>query len=197
MKLILASASPRRAEILSDAGICFEVMPVRVDETPLPGEQAEAMCRRLAQAKAQAAAARLKTSSEPSVIIAADTTVEMDGAVLGKPESPADACEILGCLSGRTHRVLTALVLLRLPDGATRCDLEITAVRFAVLLAQEIDGYVATGEPMDKAGAYAIQGRAGCFIERIEGCYFNVVGLPLARLYRNLKELGWSPRAGA
>jgi septum formation protein len=99
-------------------------------------------------------------------------------------------------LSGKTHRVLTTLSLIRLPDGATRSDMESTAVRFSALSAQEINAYVATGEPLDKAGAYAIQGRAGCFVEGVEGCYFNVVGLPLARLYRSLKQLGWSPHGG-
>mgnify|MGYP001305431276 CR=1 FL=1 len=193
MKLILASASPRRAEILTRAGIFFEVLAVNVDESPLPGESAEAMCRRLADAKAGAAAAGLGVSSEQTILIAADTTVEIEREILGKPASPEAAREMLRKLSGRTHRVLTALSLIRLPDGVTRADLESTAVHFSALSAQEIDEYVATGEPVDKAGAYAIQGRAGPFIERIEGCYFNVVGLPLARLYRNLQELGWSP----
>jgi septum formation protein len=194
MKLILASASPRRAEILSDAGIAFDVLVVNVDETPRAGETAEAMCRRLAGAKACAAVARLGVTGESAIIVAADTAVEIDGEILGKPASPEAAREMLGRLSGKTHRVLTALALVRLPKGATRLDLESTSVRFSALSTQEIDEYVATGEPMDKAGAYAIQGRAGRFVERVEGCYFNVVGLPLARLYRNLKELGWSPR---
>jgi septum formation protein len=196
MKLILASASPRRAEILGDAGIPFELLPVDVDETAGPGEDAEAMCRRLAQAKARAAIARLGAVSEPTVIIAADTTVEIAGEILGKPASPEAARQMLRRLSGKTHRVLTALTLVRLPDGATRSDLESTEVSFAALSAQEIDDYVATGEPMDKAGAYAIQGRGGLFVERVDGCYFNVVGLPLARLYRMLQELGWKPGNG-
>jgi septum formation protein len=192
MKLILASASPRRAEILSDAGIAFDVFPVHVDETPLSGESAEEMCRRLAEAKARVAVARLGATSEPVIVVAADTTVEIDAEILGKPASPEEAREMLRRLSGRTHRVLTALSLVSLPDGAMRSDLESTAVYFSTLSAEDIATYVATGEPMDKAGAYAIQGRAGCFIERIEGCYFNVVGLPLARLHRNLKQLGWA-----
>jgi septum formation protein len=196
MKLILASASPRRAEILSDAGIPFELLPVDVDETPCPGENAEAMCRRLAQAKARAAVARLGAVGEPAIIIAADTTVEIAGEIFGKPASPEAARQMLRRLSGKTHRVLTALTLIRLPDGATRSDLESTEVSFGALSAQEIDDYVAAGEPMDKAGAYAIQGRGGLFVERVDGCYFNVVGLPLARLGRMLKELGWSPRSG-
>jgi nucleoside triphosphate pyrophosphatase len=198
MKLILASASPRRAEILRDAGIAFDVLAVNVDETPRAGESAEAMCRRLAEVKARAAVACLGATSEPAIVpaivVAADTTVEVAGEILGKPASPDEARRMLLRLGGRTHRVLTALSLIRLPDGAARADLEATAVRFSALSPQEIDEYVATGEPMDKAGAYAIQGRAGCFVERVEGCYFNVVGLPLARLYQNLKELGWLPR---
>jgi nucleoside triphosphate pyrophosphatase len=196
MKLILASASPRRAEILRDAGIAFDVLAVHVDEAPRAGEGAEAICRRLADAKARAAVVRLGAAGEPVIVVAADTTVEIDGEVLGKPGSADDARQMLLRLSGRTHRVLTALSLIRLPDGAARADLESTAVRFSALSAQEIAAYVATGEPIDKAGAYAIQGRAGLFVERVEGCYFNVVGLPLARLYRNLKELGWMPRGG-
>jgi septum formation protein len=127
---------------------------------------------------------------EPTIVIAADTTVEIGGDILGKPASPEEAKQMLRKLSGRTHRVLTALTLIRLPDRAERCDMESTGVQFAALSAQEIENYVATGEPMDKAGAYAIQGRAGKFVEKIDGDYFNVVGLPLARLVRNLKELG-------
>jgi septum formation protein len=196
MRLILASASPRRAEILRDAGIAFDVLPVNADETPRASESAEALCRRLAEAKARAAVARLGAASDPAIVVAADTTVEIDGEILGKPDSPEAARAMLRRLSGKTHRVLTALSLIRLPDGAARSDLESTAVRFAPLSAEEIDEYVATDEPMDKAGAYGIQGRAGVFIERVQGCYFNVVGLPLARLYRNLKQLGWSPRGG-
>lgn len=195
MKLILASASPRRAEILRDAGIAFDVLAVDVNEASRAAESAEVMCRRLAEAKARAAVARLGAAAEePAIVVAADTTVEIAGEILGKPVSPDEARRMLCRLSGQTHRVLTALSLIRLPDAAARSDLESTAVRFSELSAREIDEYVATGEPLDKAGAYAIQGRAGCFVERVEGCYFNVVGLPLARLYRNLKGLGWSPR---
>ena len=194
MKIILASASPRRAEILSDAGIPFDLLPVDVDETPRAGESAEAMCVRLAEAKARAAVARLGAVSEPAFVVAADTTVEIDGDILGKPASPEDARQMLVRLNGKTHRVLTALSLIRLPDGAARSEVERTEVRFAVLEEDEIDDYVATGEPVDKAGGYAIQGRGGRFVERVDGCYFNVVGLPLARLCRILKELGWPPR---
>ena len=191
MKLILASASPRRAEILTDAGISFDLLPVEVDETPHHGEGAEDMCQRLAKAKARVAAVRLGAVSEPTIVVAADTTVEIDGEILGKPVSPEAAREMLRRLSGKTHRVLTGLALVRLPDGAARTAVEGTEVRFATLEEAEIEEYVATGEPMDKAGGYAIQGRGGRFIERVDGCYFNVVGLPLATLVGILKELGW------
>ncbi len=193
MKLILASASPRRAELLTSAGVAFEAFPVCVNETPRPGEPAEALCRRLAREKARAAIARLGNVQEPAIVIAADTTVELGGEILGKPASRDDARDMLSRLSGKTHRVLTALTLIRLPDGGELTHIERTEVQLAPLSAEEIDQYVATGEPMDKAGGYAIQGRAGKFVPRIEGCYFNVVGLPLARLWRMLKELGWRP----
>jgi septum formation protein len=193
MKLILASASPRRAEILSNAGIAFEPLPVNVEEAPLPGENAENMCRRLAGAKMRAAMARLDGVKEPCIVLAADTAVEISGEILGKPQSAGNARDMLRKLSGKTHRVVTAVVLVRLPDLAACVELESTNVRFTALTPDEIENYVATHEPLDKAGAYAIQGLAGRHIDRIEGCYFNVVGLPLARLWRMLKGLGWQP----
>src|SRR3990172_3132566 len=147
MRLILASASPRRAEILRDAGIAFDVLAVDVDETPRPGESAEAMCRRLAEAKARAAVSRVGLLTGPVIIVAADTTVEIDGEILGKPASPDAPRQMLRTLSGRTHRVLTALALARLPDGATRSDLESTAVRFAPLSPREIHHYIPTTHP--------------------------------------------------
>lgn len=195
MRLILASASPRRAEVLRDAGIAFEAISTNADESPRPDEAPEELVRRLAEAKARAAAAKA-AGAGPAIVIAADTEVVVDdpgkGLVLGKPASVKDAREMLRCLSGRTHRVITGLVVIRLPDGALRSELEITHVSFAPLSEREIEEYVASGEPFDKAGAYAIQGRAGRFVTRVEGCYFNVVGLPLARLYRILRALGWS-----
>src|SRR5438105_4978695 len=130
MKLILASASPRRAEILANAGIPFESLAVNIDETPRANEGAEPMCRRLAQDKARAAAAKLGHVREPTIVIAADTTVEINGEILGKPASHQEAMEMLRKLSGQTHSVLTALTLLRLPDRAERSDLESTEVRF-------------------------------------------------------------------
>jgi len=202
MKLVLASASPRRAQILRDAGIDFQVLPTEADEAQLPGEQPESMTRRLALAKAQAAAKKLERIAEPTIVIGADTIVELEGQVFGKPATAKGACEMLRRLSGKTHRVVTGIAAIRLPaEGSlpgggvsARVETESTAVRFATLTAEEIEEYVRTGEPLDKAGAYAVQGIGGRFIERIEGCYFNVVGLPLARLYRILVALGWQPQ---
>ena len=189
MKLILASASPRRAEILRDAGVPFVVLSSAVDETPYPGESPQDHVQRLAHAKAELVAAR---AVGPAIVIAADTAVALDGRILGKPRSTDDARHMLEQLSGRTHTVLTGVALIRLPDAERRAFVESTLVHFAPLEENDIVQYLATDEPYDKAGAYAIQGRAGKFIPRIEGCYFNVVGLPLARLVQTLHELGWS-----
>jgi septum formation protein len=191
MKLILASSSPRRAEILRDAGIAFEIRATQIDEAALPGETPHAMVARLAEAKARSAAAQMDVGLRECIIVGADTTVELDGEILGKPRDSAHAREMLAKLSGRTHHVVTGIFLLRLSGNATRAAIENSAVTFAPLAENEIDAYVATGEPLGKAGAYAIQGLAGRYIPRIEGCYFNVVGLPLARLYAQLRELGW------
>jgi septum formation protein len=195
MKIILASGSPRRAEILRDAGIPFDTCPAEVDETALSGESVQKMVARLAEAKARAAAAPLDTAARECMIIGADTAVELNGEILGKPRDAAHAREMLGKLSGCTHRVLTGVFLLRFPGGATRAAVETSAVTFAPLSETDIEDYVASGEPMGKAGAYAIQGLAGRFIPRIEGCYFNVVGLPLARVYALLRKLGWQDGA--
>jgi septum formation protein len=190
MKLILASSSPRRAEVLRDAGIAFEVCVPQVEEARRPGESVETMVARLAEAKARAAA-ELVSKNNSAIIIGADTAVELDGEIFSKPRDAAHARKILAELGGRTHHVLTGICVLRLPDGATRSAVETTAVTFATLDANEIDIYVASGEPFDKAGGYAIQGRGGRYIPRIDGCYFNVVGLPLARLHALLRDLGW------
>jgi len=195
MKLILASSSPRRAEILRDAGIAFEIHATQIDEAELPGETARAMVARLAEAKARATEAQIGASTDGCIILGADTTVELDGEILGKPRDSMHAHEILAKLSGRTHHVLTGIFLLRLPGNAASAAVENSAVTFAPLSEKKINAYVATGEPLGKAGAYAIQGLAGRYIPRIEGCYFNVVGLPLARLYILLRELGWRDEA--
>lgn len=189
MKLILASASPRRAAVLRDAGLYFQVISSAVDETPLPGESPVDLVLRLAEAKAELVAAR---AIGPSIVIAADTVVALNGRILAKPRSSDDARNMLQQISGRTHAVHTGLALVRLPDVERRAAVETTLVTFSALTDADITQYLASGEPFDKAGAYAIQGRAGKFIPRIEGCYFNVVGLPLARLYHLLRELGWS-----
>jgi septum formation protein len=193
MKLILASASPRRAAILSDAGIPFEVLATETDESRRAGERIDAMVLRLAESKARAAASYEQRAGhhEPAIVVGADTIVEVDGEPLGKPGSAPVAAQMLRRLSGRDHRVLTGLAVIRLPDMAVRAEVETTTVRFAKLTDEEIEQYAAMREPLDKAGAYAIQGIAGRYVERIEGCYFNVVGLPLARLYRILGDMGW------
>lgn len=189
MKLILASASARRAEILRDAGLSFVVLSSAVDETPYQNESPHDLVERLASAKAELAAAR---AIGPAIIIGADTVISLDGLILSKPRSSDDARHMLEKLSGRTHSVLTGVALIRLPDSERHTFVESTLVHFAALSAEQITRYLATGEPHDKAGAYAIQGHAGRFIPRIEGCYFNVVGLPLSRLYHALIDLGWS-----
>jgi len=189
MKLILASASTRRAEILHTAGLPFTVLSSAVDETPVPSESAKEMVQRLAAAKAELAAAR---AVGPAIVIAADTVVTLEGTVMGKPRTTDDARQMLEKLSGRTHSVVTGVALIRLPDAERREFFETTQVHFGALDEDEIVRYLASGEPFDKAGAYAIQGRAGRYIPRIEGCYYNVVGLPLARLCSALAELGWS-----
>jgi septum formation protein len=180
--LVLASQSPRRAEILRQAGIPFVIRAKPVDETPLGKEAPEDYVRRLAEAKARAVAA------DPSeIVLGADTTVVVDGETLGKPADAADARRMLARLSGRRHEVITGICLQR---GEERIrDHAVTAVWFAPMSTAEVDDYVSSGEPMDKAGAYAVQGAASKFIPRIEGCYFNVVGLPIALVYRHYLKL--------
>jgi septum formation protein len=200
IKLILASASSRRAEILRDAGYVFEVIPPRVDESRRDQETPEAYVCRLAEEKARAAS---KGLDGPVTLIGADTVVVLAGEMLSKPQSADDARRMLRELSGQTHEVLTGLAVLRVPaderrKGPRRTEQvrvvsESTRVTFATLSKGEIDEYIASGEAFDKAGAYAIQGRAGRFVTRIEGGYFNVVGLPLARLYQLLQELDTRP----
>lgn len=191
MKLILASASPRRAEILRNAGFDFEILPTEVDESVRPRESAAEYVRRLAEEKARAAAQKLaaKFQRDSAVIIAADTSVVLGEIILGKPTSLEEARAMLRRLSGKTHDVLTGLAVLPLRNADIQPAVESTRVTFARMTAHEIEDYVASGEPFDKAGAYAIQGRCGRFITRIEGCYFNVMGLPLARLYSILREI--------
>lgn len=189
MKLILASASERRAEILRAAGIPFKVLSAAVDETPYPDEAPHDLVQRLAGAKAELVATR---AVGPAIVIGADTVVTLEGHIFGKPRSSDDARHMLEKLSGCAHAVITGVTLIRLPDAERITFVESTLVHFATLSAEEITRYLSIEEPHDKAGSYAIQGRAGRFIPRIEGCYFNVVGLPLARLQDALTSLGWS-----
>ncbi len=177
-KLILASGSPRRRELLANAGLEFEVRPAAVDETRRDGESAQDYVRRLSEEKARAAWRR------GEITLGADTTVVVDEHVLEKPLDEADARRMVALLAGRDHHVLTGFCLF---DGErAETGVEDTKVVFGAMSPDEIADYAASGEPLDKAGAYGIQGLASKFIERIEGCYFNVVGLPVARVYEAL-----------
>lgn len=184
MKLILASASPRRAELLRIAGIPFDAAPADVDETPRPGEEARRYALRVAREKAHAAGAA--AGGRP--VLAADTVVVAGGRILGKPASGDEADAMLRRLSGTTHEVHTGVVLLA--GGEEQAQVITTRVRFAAMTDEEIRWYIATGEPDGKAGGYAIQGRASRFIDHIEGSWANVVGLPVAAVYRMLRRAG-------
>jgi septum formation protein len=188
--LVLASASPRRQDLLRNAGISFVVQAADIDETPLAGEPARVCAERLAREKALAVwRARSKEALTRDVVLGADTIVVVDELILGKPVDAKDAMRMLRLLSGREHQVTTGVCLVGLSDSAElRTGSETTLVTMDELSEAEIREYVTTGEPMDKAGAYAIQGRASRWIPRIEGDYSNVVGLPVARVYRMLRE---------
>jgi septum formation protein len=186
-KLILASGSPRRRELIALLGEPFIVTPADADECIRPGETPAEYAVRVALDKARIAAARSGTG----VVVAADTIVVLDGCILGKPDDEQDAERMLTLLSGRTHEVLTGLAVLSPVDGKTRTALSVTKVRFRALSPREINLYAHSGEPLDKAGAYGIQGKAAVFVESIEGCYFNVVGLPLSLLAELLKDFGF------
>jgi septum formation protein len=183
--LFLASASPRRSELLSQAGFAFKVQPADIPEDPHPYEDPIVYVTRLARAKAQAVYDQLGDPS--AVVLGADTTVIVDDQILGKPVDAADAARMLRLLSGRAHVVATGIALVT--ADAAHATVDVTTVYFNGLTGEEIDDYIATGEPMDKAGAYGIQGRAACWIPRIEGCYFNVVGLPVARVAALIQSL--------
>jgi septum formation protein len=176
-KLVLASASPRRRELLAQAGFTFDVFTADIPEVRKPGEDPIRFVTRLAREKAEAVAERHALPPD-TIVLGADTIVLVDDEILGKPQDAADAARMLRLLSGRTHQVITGVCLVKGRERQRAA--EVTFVRFHTLSDKEIEAYVATGEPMDKAGAYAIQGRAGRWVPRIHGCYFNVVGLPLA-----------------
>jgi len=183
-RLILASASPRRSELLTQAGYTFEVHPAHVNEDPHPDEDPIAYVVRLARDKAQAVFADV--NDPEAIVLGADTTVTLDSDILAKPEDAADAARMLRQLSGRTHRVITGVAVAT--AKGTQVAAEVTGVQFLTLGHDEISAYIATGEPMDKAGAYGIQGLAAKWIPRVEGCYFNVVGLPLALVATMLEQ---------
>lgn len=188
-KLVLASASPRRREILRAAGIPFKVLPTAVPEVQRQGESPRDFVRRLAKEKALAAKRMLgKEANAP--VLGTDTVVVIGRETLGKPSSPEDATRMLRRLSGRKHRVLTGLCLLSSNENKITRDIRVasTVVEFCPLSDEEIERYVSTKEPLDKAGAYAIQGIASKYVAGIRGCYFNVVGLPVSLLYRMLKR---------
>ncbi len=183
-RLVLASQSPRRRELLEQLGLAFEIRPAHADEAVLPGEAARDYVLRVARDKARAVAG--------DVVLAADTAVVLRGAVLGKPSGPGDARRMLEALSGNSHEVLTAVCVRRVGADPVELDAVVaTAVRFALLSSEQVDWYVATGEPLDKAGAYAIQGAGGAFVEAVEGSVSNVVGLPLPQTADLLRRVGF------
>ena len=187
MRVILASASPRRRELMEMLRTPeLLIVPARGEELPHPGLGPAELVEALSRAKAEEVAGRCAGPGD--LVIGADTVVALDGAVLGKPRDEAEACRMLRALSGRAHRVYTGVTVIR--DGQSRSHAEETAVHFRALDDGEIRRDVATGEPMDKAGAYGAQGLASLFVERLEGDFFNVMGLPLCALGKLLRELG-------
>ncbi|MDH3997565.1 MAG: Maf family nucleotide pyrophosphatase [Desulfuromonadales bacterium] len=187
-QIVLASASPRRRELLAQVGIQFQVVPSNADETALPDETAEAHVIRLSCDKALEVANRPDQSGR--YFIGSDTVVVRDNDILGKPIDAADATQMLASLSGRSHRVVSGYAIYDRETKRTLSDAIATRVFFKPLTAQEIEGYIATGEPSDKAGAYAIQGIGAFMVPKIEGSYSNVVGLPLCEVIAALEELG-------
>ncbi len=192
-RLYLASASPRRLQLLRQVGLVPLVRPALLDERAAHGEPPATLVRRLAESKGRAVVQEIAGEGSrrgTGLILAADTAVVVAGEVLGKPTDPADAEQMLRRLRGRTHEVLTGVFLLRIDDGRSACEVESTRVTFGELGDETIRAYVAGGEPLDKAGAYGLQGRGALFVERIEGSWSNVVGLPVERLP------AWSARIG-
>lgn len=184
--IILASASPRRKELLARLGLVFTTISADIEENTTSLDRPQKVVEVIASQKARYVAERLNQG----LVIAADTVVVLEGSCLGKPSDEEDAFNKLMLLSGKCHEVITGVCLLEVGSGNIQLATEVTRVFFRDITAEEIRNYIATGEPMDKAGAYGIQGRGALFVERIEGCYYNVVGLPLTRLYLMLKKQG-------
>ena len=195
MRLILASASPRRRELLGRLGLPFEVWPSGIEEPLAPGIPATTIATSLARAKAADVAERLRAArGAPALVLGADTLVVLDGQPLGKPASRSDAGAMLRTLRGRSHEVVTAVVLRDAESGGREmAEAVVSRVLMRAYTDLEIDAYVATGEPDDKAGAYAVQGTGGSLVSRVEGCYTNVVGLPLRTTARLLRAFGLTP----
>ncbi|NLG85827.1 MAG: septum formation inhibitor Maf [Firmicutes bacterium] len=187
-KLVLASKSPRRRELLAGLGVPFSVIPSKVSETITDANPAT-LVEELARHKAESVACEVLLDQQ-ALVIGADTIVVLDGIILGKPKDEADAASMLQCLSGRWHQVFTGVAVTQPGSGCSLSCHEVTAVKFRSLSAEEIAAYVATKEPLDKAGAYGIQGKGALLVERIDGCYFNVVGLPLVKLAGLLAHFG-------
>lgn len=185
MKLILASQSPRRKMLLEKLGLDFQVIVSEVEED-IPEENPVQLVEKLALKKARGVAQKATSG----LVLGADTVVALEGTILGKPQSKEEAVKMLQLLNGKTHQVITGVALVEADGGKSLVDHEITRVTFRNLEPEEIQAYVHTGEPLDKAGGYGIQGLGGLLVEKIEGCYDNVVGLPLTKLYLMLKKFG-------
>jgi septum formation protein len=185
-EIILASASPRRQDLLDALGIKYKSVPADLDEQFFPGELPRKAAERIAREKAEAVARNF----EHGLILAADTIVVCDGKVLGKPQDEDDAFLMLSYLSAKSHEVITAVCIKDIDQAESEVESEVTRVYFRSLSPMEIRAYICSGEAMDKAGAYGIQGLGSVFVERIDGCYFNVVGLPVSRVYGMLARRG-------
>ncbi len=190
--ILLASASPRRAQLLRQIGMVFDVVASGVEEENVTEEDPVRLAEYLAMSKAKTVAAEL----DRGIVIAADTVVCVEGELLGKPVDEEDAWRMLRLLSGRCHQVMTGVAVIRQPGLQTLCHVETTKVCMRPITEEEMRWYIHSGEAWDKAGGYGIQGKAAVFVERIEGCYFNVVGLPLAALWQMLKQCGFREGAG-
>lgn len=194
MKIVLASSSPRRQELLKMIGLDFEVIsPIDVDESQYDSVDPKDIVVELAFKKAKSVSEKLLKEGENALVIGVDTLVEIKGLLLGKPSSKEEAFNMMQLLQGNTHRVFSGVGLIEVPTLRSEAGFEVTKVSFYPLTISEINAYIDSGEWVDKAGAYAIQGKASLFVEKIEGCYFNVVGLPLALLRRLLIKFGLDP----